>query len=139
MGDTKDITKRFFDSDIITKLIVLIGIIVIAGVYIYIESLSNKQENETLVEMKKTNDNIEALLSQLIQNQGEMKVLTRCVNKAINEAKDTFDNDFTIVLGETLSSIGIKGFPQKLNQSFAKYKSKFGMIKDCLIFPEDLK
>lgn len=139
MSDVKEGMKWFFNSKTISQLIFLIIIMVFAGTYIFTEIQNNKQGNETLEEMRKTNENIETLLTQLLQNQGDMKVLTRCVNKSINDAQDVFDNDFKIVLGETLQNVGLMTFPTKLNQSFQRYKGKFDDIKDCLIFPEDLK
>lgn len=146
MSDVKEGMKWFFNSKTITQLIFLIIAIVVAGTYIFTENQSNKQDSATLEEMKKTNEasektnkNIEKLLWQLLENQGDMKTLTRCVNKAINDTQEVFDNDFSIVLGETLKNVGVMDFPQKLNQSFSRYKTKFGSIKDCLVFPEDLK
>jgi hypothetical protein len=142
MNDAKTIetvTRGFFNSGTITQLIVLIIFIIGAGVFVFSEIQDNKQGGETLEEIKKANSNIEKLLFELIEKQGDIETLTRCVNKAHGEAVEVFDNEFTIILGETLAGAGMIQFPTKLNAAFQKYKKKVADIKDCLIFPEDLK
>lgn len=135
-ASVKEGVKGFFKGDIATKLIVLIIVAIIAGTYIYTEERSNEQNNKTLEEMKKTNENIEGLLVQFLNKQAEVNELTECINDKHNEAIDIFNDDFSIVLGETLEGVGLVPFPQKLNQAFNKFKKKFVVeMKDCLINP----
>lgn len=135
MKELNTLTKGFFNAGTITKLIVA-GLIVLAFFgYFYLE---NKQDNTTLNEICKSNDNIERLITNLINQQINQKVLIKCINKAHKESINSWENDFTIVLGSVLTENKII-FPQALNEAFKRFEEKLYYIKDCLILPEDIK
>lgn len=156
MKELNTLTKGFFNAGTITKIIIA-GLIVLAFFgYLYLE---NKQGYTTLNEIQKSNTNIEALIKNLIEPLGEIrksnvnierlitnlvnqqinqKTLIKCINNAHKEAIKSWEDDFTIILGNVLKENKII-FPQTLNEAFKRFEEKLYYIKDCLILPEDKK
>ena len=115
MEELKTITKGFFNAGTITKIIIA-GLIVLAFFgYFYLE---NKKDNTILKEIQKS------------------KGLIKCINNAYQEAKDAWEDDFSLILGNLLAENGIK-FPQSLNKAYNRFEALLDKIKDCLILPED--
>lgn len=129
MSDVKEVAKAFSMSGIIGKILVTFVIIFVI-IFVY----SNVQNTITLAEFVKQNRNIETL----IKNQAEMKIFKRCVKNACDTAETEFNNSLLMTLGKILKENKVE-FPQELNIVILKFREKLTDIKDCLIFPEELK
>lgn len=132
MKDSGEMWKAFVQSGVIGKffIIVLVMIFVIIAVVIW----SNIQDNKMLIELIKQNENVE----MLIENQTKIDIFKKCIKIANDKAANTFNNELLIILGSTMQEHEVL-FPQELNKSIQKFRSEMNEIKDCLIFPEELK
>lgn len=129
--ETGEMWKAFIQSGVIGKffIIVLIMISLIIGIVIW----SNIQDNKMLVELIKQNNNVE----QLIENQVKIDIFKKCIKVAHDKATDTLNNEFLIILGNTMQQYKVP-FPQELNKAIQKFRVELNKVKDCLIFPEEL-
>jgi hypothetical protein len=125
--------KGFLKSDIATKLVILLIIIVAAGTFIFSQVVETRKSNETFEEWKKTNDNIAKLLDEMNKKQNSALFLTTKVKTAHKIARTTFDNDLKKVMAETLKNVGMIQFPTALNDAFTRFNTAFDGIKDELI------
>lgn len=131
MSDDK--TKESFftawvKGGIVNKILLLFG-----ALFIMIFVWSNMQNEKMLGELVKQNKNVE----KLIQEQTKLKAFKKCIKDAHDDASMEFNKKLLMILGETLSDNNV-AFPQELNESIVQFREKFNIIKDCLIFPEDL-
>jgi len=126
--ETEIITKGFVNSGIVGKILITFFII-----FVCLFAWNVFQGNFMLGELIKSNKNVESL----IKEQTEIKIFKKCVKKAYDEAMKEY-SDLLIILGSTLTENNVT-FPQDLNTAMRKFRAKAELIKDCLIFPEELK
>ena len=127
--EVETITKGFVNSGIVGKILITFFVI-----FLFLFAWNVFQSNVVLQELVKGNKNVESL----IQEQAEIKVFRRCVKEEYDITMKEFNCELLKILGNTLSENGIT-FPQELNESILQFREKAEKIKDCLIFPEDLK
>lgn len=113
---------------------VIIGFCVFAALFLSVLTWSVAQNSTVLNEMVRQNNNIETL----VDNQGQLDVFRRCIKVACDDANEYFNEEILKTIGDVLSEYSVP-FPDNLNENLLKYGKKTDFIKDCLIFPEDLK
>jgi hypothetical protein len=129
MSDVKSVANAFSLSGIVGKLLITF-IIIFVIIFVY----SNVQNTITLTELVKQNSNVE----KLIQNQVKIDIFKKCIKLAYDDTMSEFNTELLIILGATMQENNV-AFPQSLNKAIQKFRHKMEVVKDCLIFPEELK
>ena len=127
--EIKSVVKGIVNSGI-TKSILIIFFVIFVCLFAW----NVFQGNYFLTQITKSNQNIE----DLIRDQAEIKKMKRGIKEAYDNAMTEFNDELKDILGETLKENNVV-FPQRLNDSINEFKKKAELIKDCLIFPEDLE
>jgi len=132
----KSTTEAFIKGGISSKILIVFGILFVFlfTTFLYVFITYNQQNTKALEEFVRQNRNVE----NLIETQVQITVFKRCIKKAYDETAEEFENELLMVLGKTLKDYSVP-FPQTLNESIRKFRAKFRLIKDCLIFPEELQ
>ncbi len=76
-------------------------------------------------------------LAYIAGQTAHVESLKKCVNNEYNIAAEEFTKMLN-VLGKTLQKYSVP-FPQELNEAISSFRKKLGNIKECLIFPEDIR
>ena len=127
--EIKSVVKGIVNSGV-TKSILIIFFIIFVCLFAW----NVFQGNYFLTQITKSNQNIE----NLIEGQAEIKKIKKGIKKTYDNALSEFNDSLLIILGETLAENSVT-FPQELNEAIGEFKRKAELIKDCLIFPEDLE
>ena len=127
--EIKSVVKGIVNSGI-TKSILIIFFVIFVCLFAW----NVFQGNYFLTQITKSNQNIE----DLIRDRAEIKKMKRGIKEAYDNAMTEFNDELKDILGETLKENNVV-FPQRLNDSINEFKKKAELIKDCLIFPEDLE
>lgn len=127
--EVETIAKSFVSSGIIGKILITFFII-----FVCLFAWNVFQGNVILKELVKGNDNVESL----IKEQVGIEIFRKCVNTAYDNTMEEFDKKLIKILGKTLEQNNVT-FPQELNESIGEFREKAKIIKNCLIFPEELE
>lgn len=134
--EIKSVVKGIVNSGV-TKSILIIFFVIFVCLFAW----NVFQGNYFLTQITKSNQNIENLIkniAEIKEDQAEIKKIKKGVKKTYDNALTEFNDSLLIVLGETLTENNVT-FPQDLNEAIGEFKRKAELIKDCLIFPEDLE
>ena len=129
MKEMESITKTFINSGIIGKIILAFVLI-----FLCLFAWNVFINNIVLKQLVEGNNNIE----DMINKQTQIDVFRKCIKKSYDDAMVEYNENFIKILGETMKEYQVT-FPQKLNLSIQTFRKKAELIKDCLIFPEDLE
>jgi hypothetical protein len=115
-------------------IIFIVTLVSIAGGYFWDKVDSKKALDQSRVVLEQYVEQGQTL-RKIVDRQEDLDLFKTCVNTAVKEAVQEFNDELIIVLGETLRDTGIS-FPQELNKSITRFRGKLGDIKDCLIDPK---